>query len=125
MPQTSEKIYQHLQQLMKLLLKEQEVLVSAKTQALEEIEKEKKPLLEWLESLPTHQIQDALTQKEHIAPLLEAIRKQLKLNTQLAVGRAQVTHARITFISEQLAASYSPTGKQQSTTTGGLFNSSV
>ncbi len=61
--------------------------------------------------------------KEKISYALTQIKKQAQTNAQIALGRAELTAARVSFIVEQISPSYDASGKNTVKPSGGLFNS--
>lgn len=110
------KLQQHLDQ-------EYQALLGTDMDLVLSIQKEKDALIEQLQKLPPPNTALSDAVKKKLSDALIAVKKQAQTNAQIALGRAELTHARVAFIVEQLSPSYDASGKNNSTQSGGLFNS--
>lgn len=116
-------IFELLEQLQKSLDQEYQALLGTDMDLVLKIQKDKDILITKLQTIPRpeHALSDPI--KEKISYALTKIKKQAQTNAQIALGRAELTAARVSFIVEQISPSYDASGKNTVKPSGGLFNS--
>lgn len=115
-------IFSHFENLEQLLKVEYQALLGTDMDKILNLQKEKEIILEKITSFPkpTSELPDNV--KDKIDQHLKNIKKQTKINSQIALKRAELTHAKLNFITEQLAPAYQADGKNQPKNSGSLIN---
>lgn len=119
---TKNTIFSHFESLDKLLKDEYQALLGTDMDKILAIQKEKEILIGKLTAFPKPTTELSTTIKDKIDQYLKNIKKQAKINSQISLKRAELTHAKLNFITEQLSPAYQSDGKNQPKNSGSLIN---